>query len=89
MNERKAFFKNITDTDKFTSLPASAQVLFFMLGMHTRAGITRMPHSIVRMIGATEEDLKMLIDRNFITDNGDGSINMIGCVEDVEEDADV
>ena len=86
MSEFKSFNKNITETDVFTSLPSSAQVLFFMLGMDTEGGITRRPHAITRMVGASEDDLQMLIDRHLITDKGDGSIDMTGCVEDVFEE---
>lgn len=86
MTERKAFYTDITESDDFITMPPSAQVLYFMLGMDTdKEGITKRPQSIMRLAGATPEDLNILIDRHFISETEPGMVWVNGC-EDVDED---
>lgn len=67
MAERRMFAKTIIDSDNFLDLPLSSQALYFQLGMRADDdGFINNPKRIQRMIGATEDDLKLLIDKKFI-----------------------
>jgi DnaD/phage-associated family protein len=61
------FSKKITDTDKFLDLPMSAQCLYFHLNMGADdEGFIANPKTIRRMIGASEDDLKLLFAKEFL-----------------------
>lgn len=61
------FTKKITDSDPFTEMPLSAQALYFHLNMHADDdGFLNNPKKIQRSIGASEDDLKLLLAKRFI-----------------------
>lgn len=67
MAERRMFTKKITDSDPFTEMPLSAQALYFHLNMHADDdGFLNNPKKIQRSIGASEDDLKLLLAKRFI-----------------------
>ena len=67
MGERRMFSKTITDCDAFTSLPATAQALYFHLGISTDDdGITNKVRQAIFNAHATEKDLQILIDKRLI-----------------------
>lgn len=67
MAERRMFAKTIIDSDAFLDMPLSSQVLYFHLSMRADDdGFINNPRKIQRMVGATEDDLKLLIAKNFI-----------------------
>ena len=67
MAERRMFAKTIIDSDSFLDMPMSSQALYFHLSMRADDdGFLNNPKKIQRMIGATEDDLKLLIAKNFI-----------------------
>ena len=67
MAERRMFTKKITDSDPFTEMPLSAQALYFHLNMNADDdGFLNNPKKIQRSIGASEDDLKLLIAKRFI-----------------------
>lgn len=67
MANRRMFSKKITDTDKFLDLPMSAQCLYFHLNMGADdEGFIANPKTIRRMIGAGEDDLKLLFAKEFL-----------------------
>ena len=67
MAERRMFTKKITDSDPFTEMPLSAQALYFHLNMHADDdGFLNNPKKIQRSIGASEDDMKLLIAKRFI-----------------------
>ena len=67
MAERRMFSIKIIDSDDFLDLPLEAQSLYFHLAMRADDdGFINSPKRIVRAIGASAEDLKMLEDRKFI-----------------------
>lgn len=67
MAERRMFAKTIIDSDAFLDMPLTAQALYFHLSMRADDdGFTNNPKKIQRMIGAGNEDLQLLIDKNFI-----------------------
>lgn len=61
------FAKTIIDSDAFLDMPLSAQCLYFHLSMRgDDDGFINNPKKIQRMIGASDDDLKLLIAKNFI-----------------------
>lgn len=61
------FAKTIIDSDAFLDMPLSTQVLYFHLAMRgDDDGFINNPKKIQRMIGASEDDLKLLIAKKFI-----------------------
>ena len=67
MAERRMFAKTIIDSDAFLDMPLTTQALYFHLSMRADdEGFINNPKKIQRMIGATEDDLKLLIAKNFI-----------------------
>ena len=67
MADKRMFTKKITDSDAFTDMPLSAQALYFHLNMHADDdGFLNNPKKIQRSIGASEDDLKLLIAKRFI-----------------------
>ena len=67
MAERRMFAKTIIDSDAFLDMPVSAQVLYFHLSMRADDdGFINNPKKIQRMVGCGDDDLKLLIVKNFI-----------------------
>lgn len=67
MAQKRMFSKKITDSDKFLDLPLSAQALYFHLNMHgDDDGFVDNTKTIKRMLGASDGDLRLLMDQNFI-----------------------
>jgi len=67
MAERRMFAKTIIDSDAFLDMPLSSQALYFHLSMRADDdGFINNPKKIQRMIGGSDDDLKLLIVKNFI-----------------------
>ena len=67
MAERRMFAKTIIDSDAFLDMPLSTQALYFHLSMRADdEGFINNPKKIQRMISASEDDLKLLIAKNFV-----------------------
>ena len=67
MAERRMFAKTIIDSDAFLDMPLSTQALYFHLSMRADDdGFINNPKKIQRMVGATDDDLKLLVAKNFI-----------------------
>lgn len=67
MAERRMFAKTIIDSDAFLDMPLSAQSLYFHLAMRADDdGFINNPKKIQRMIGAADDDLKLLIAKRFV-----------------------
>lgn len=67
MAQRRMFSRKITDTDKFIEMPATTQNLYFHLNMNADdEGFVDRVSIIQRMIGASGDDLKLLIAKGFI-----------------------
>lgn len=61
------FSKKITDTDIFLDMPLSSQALYFHLNMHADDdGFVSNAKTVKRMIGSSDDDLKLLLTKNFI-----------------------
>ena len=67
MAERRMFAKTIIDSDAFLDMPLSSQSLYFHLSMRADDdGFINNPKKIQRMIGASDDDLRLLIAKNFL-----------------------
>ena len=67
MAERRMFAKSIIDSDAFLDMPLSAQALYFHLSMRADDdGFINNPKKIQRMVGASDDDCKLLIMKRFI-----------------------
>ncbi len=67
MAERRMFAKTIIDSDAFLDMPLSTQSLYFHLSMRADDdGFINNPKKIQRMVGCSDDDLKLLIAKNFI-----------------------
>lgn len=67
MAERRMFAKTIVDSDAFLEMPATTQNLYFHLSMRADDdGFINSPKRISRMIGASDDDLRILAAKSFI-----------------------
>lgn len=67
MAQRRMFSKRITDTDKFLDMSLSTQALYFHLNMAADDdGFIDRPKTIQRTIGASDDDFKILVAKQFI-----------------------
>ena len=61
------FDKSITNSDDFLDLPDSSQVLYFHLSMNADDdGFVNNWKSIIRMTGTKEDDMKILVAKQFV-----------------------
>lgn len=67
MAEKRMFTQKIIDSDAFLDMPLSTQSLYFHLNMRADDdGFINNPKKIQRMIGASDDDLKVLMAKRFI-----------------------
>lgn len=67
MAERRMFAKTIIDSDTFLDMPLSAQALYFHLSMRADDdGFVNNPKKIQRMIGASDDDCRLLIMKKYV-----------------------
>lgn len=67
MAERRMFAKSIVTSDAFLDMPMSARLLYFTLGMFADDdGFVNSPKSIIRQIGASQDDLSVLIAKRYV-----------------------
>ena len=75
MAERRMMAKSIIKSDQFLDMPATTQNLYFhMLLDADDDGFINAPKSIMRVIGAKEDDMKLLIAKQFVIGFGSGVI---------------
>ena len=61
------FAKTIVDSDAFLEMPLTTQALYFHLSMRADDdGFVNNPKRIQRMIGASDDDLRLLIAKSFV-----------------------
>lgn len=73
MAQRRMFSLKVVDTDAFCEMPASAQNLYFHIGMRADdEGFYAGVRGLMAKIHASQDDLSVLIARRYILDRGDG-----------------
>lgn len=67
MAERRMFAKTIADSDAFLEMPQTSQNLYFHLSMRADDdGFVNNPKRIQRMVGCSDDDMRILIGKSFI-----------------------
>lgn len=67
MANKRMFTMKIVDSDAFLDMPLSTQALYFHLNMRADDdGFVGNPKKIMRLIGATDDDFRILIAKNFL-----------------------
>ena len=67
MAERRMFAKTIVDSDMFIDMPMSARLLYYDLVMRADDdGFVNSPKKIMRFVGASMDDMNVLIAKQFI-----------------------
>lgn len=67
MAQRRMFNMKIIDSDAFLDMPLTTQALYFHLSMRADDdGFVNSPKRIQRLIGATDDDMRVLITKRFI-----------------------
>ena len=67
MAERRMFAKSIIDSDSFIDMPTSSRLLYYDLSMRADDdGFVNSPKKIIKMTGASDDDLKLLIAKKFL-----------------------
>ena len=73
MAQRRMFSMKVVDTDAFCDMPASAQNLYFHIGMRSDdEGFYAGVRGLMAKIHASDDDLRILIARAYVLDRGDG-----------------
>ncbi len=67
MGNRRMFSLSVVDTDKFIDMPVSARLLYYELAMRADDdGFVSSCKKIMRMVGCSEDDFKLLIAKNYL-----------------------
>ena len=67
MAQKRMFSKQIVSSDAFMDMPQSTQLLYFHLSMEADDdGFIGNPKKVMRSVGSTEDDYKILIAKRFI-----------------------
>ena len=67
MAEKRMFSRDVIDSDLFLDLPSSAQALYFHLAMRADDdGFVNSPKMIRRMVGASDDDVRILCAKAFL-----------------------
>lgn len=67
MAQRRMFSQKIVDSAKFQKMPLSTQALYFHLGMKADDDGVVEGYMVMRMTGTTEDDLRILVGKGFVT----------------------
>lgn len=67
MAERRMFAKTIVTSDAFLDMPIGARCLYFTLGMFADDdGFVNNPKAIMKQVGASDDDMRVLVAKKFI-----------------------
>lgn len=67
MAQRRMFSLQIVDSDAFLDMPQSSQLLYFHLSMRADDdGFVSNPKKIARVVGANDDDIKVLFTKRFL-----------------------
>lgn len=66
MAQKRMFDRGIIRTDNFIDMPPTSQNLYFHLGMEADDEGFVSPKMVMRMIGSSDDDLKVLIMKGFV-----------------------
>lgn len=66
MAQRRMFSPDIVESDAFLEMPLSSQSLYFHLAMRADDDGFVSPRMVMRLLGSTEDDLRVLLAKRFI-----------------------
>src|SRR3990167_7047893 len=67
MAQRRMFSMSIMDSDAFLDMPTTSQLLYVHLGMRADdEGFIGNPKRIIKMLGANDDDFKILLAKKFV-----------------------
>lgn len=66
MANRRMFSQRIVGDENFLEMPSSSQNLYFHLGVYADDDGFVNPQKVMRMIGANQDDLKIIITKKFV-----------------------
>lgn len=66
MASRRMFSTRIINSARFLKMPVSTQCLYFHLGLHADDDGVVEAYTVMNSIGATEDDLKVLVSKGFV-----------------------
>ena len=67
MSSRRMFSKRIVGATRFVRMPATSQNLYFHLGINADDDGVVEAYPVMRMIGASDDDLRVLVAKEFVT----------------------
>lgn len=67
MANRRMFSSRVTESTRFIKMPVSSQNLYFHLGMHADDDGVVEAYPVMCSIGATEDDLRVIVSKGFAT----------------------
>ena len=77
MADRRMFSKRIINSARFLKMPVSTQCLYFHLGLHADDDGIVEAYTIINSVGASEDDLKVLVAKGFVTVLNDDLVTYI------------
>lgn len=66
MAERRMFSKRVINSARFLKMPISTQCLYFHLGLHADDDGVVEAYTVINSVGASEDDLRVLVAKGFI-----------------------
>lgn len=66
MATRRMFSVRLINSAKFLRMPISSQALYFHLGLHADDDGVVEAYPVIRMVGCTEDDLRVLVTKGFV-----------------------
>ena len=77
MAERRMFSKRIINSARFLKMPVSSQCLYFHLGLHADDDGIVEAYTVMNSVGASEDDLKILVAKGFLLVLNDDLVSYI------------
>ena len=77
MASRRMFSIRLINSARFLKMPISCQALYFHLGLHADDDGVVEAYNVIKTVGCTEDDLKVLIAKGFIQVLNDDLVSYI------------
>ena len=77
MAERRMFSKSVIGSARFLRMPSSSRLLYYDLGMQADDDGVVEAFAVMRTTGATEDDLRVLSSKGFVTVLNDDLVSLI------------
>lgn len=77
MAERRMFARAVTGGARFLRMPVTSRLLYYDLGMAADDDGCVEAFAVMRMTGATEDDLKVLVSKGFVKILNDDLVSLI------------